>query len=52
MRRCLLSLAALLSPLTVHAADLPAPTGDAVVPKGAKLELLFTRTAKITGGLT
>jgi gluconolactonase len=52
MRRLLLSLAALLSPLALHAAEVPAPTGDAVVPKGAKLELLFTRTAKITGGLT
>lgn len=31
--------------------DLPAPTGD-LVAKGAKLELLFTRTANIKGGLT
>ena len=42
---------AVLMSLTL-AADLPAPTGDAVVPRGAKLELLFTRTAKINGGLT
>ncbi len=34
------------------AADPPAPTGDAIVPPGAKLELLFTRSAKINGGLT
>ena len=32
--------------------DVPAPTGDAIVAKGAKLELLFTRTAQIEGGLT
>lgn len=52
MRRCLLCLAALLPPLPARADDLPAPTGDAIVPAGAKLERLFTRTAKITGGLT
>jgi gluconolactonase len=42
-----------LCPL-VNAAEeeTPKPTGDAIVPKGAKLELLFTRTAKIKGGLT
>ncbi|MFO0846081.1 MAG: SMP-30/gluconolactonase/LRE family protein [Gemmataceae bacterium] len=34
------------------AADVPPPTGDVIVPKGAKLELLFTRSAKINGGLT
>jgi gluconolactonase len=34
------------------AADLPAPSGPAIVPEGAKFELLFTRTAKISGGLT
>src|SRR5262245_47231447 len=33
-------------------ADVPAPTGDAIVPQGAKLELVFTRTANIKGGLT
>ncbi|HEV3143148.1 MAG TPA: SMP-30/gluconolactonase/LRE family protein [Gemmataceae bacterium] len=31
---------------------MPAPTGEAIVPEGAKLELLFTRSAKIKGGLT
>lgn len=37
---------------TVLAEDIPAPTGSAIVPEGAKLELLFTRTASIKGGLT
>src|SRR5437763_4220485 len=51
MRLALLCL--LLSPAFVRAADdVPAPTGDAVVSKDAKLELLFTRSAKIEGGLT
>ncbi len=37
----------------VLAADpVPKPTGDAIVAPDAKLELLFTRTAKINGGLT
>src|SRR5262245_51724427 len=45
--------AALVLPLQPpDPAKLPAPTGDAVVPPGARLELLFTRTAKISGGLT
>src|SRR5262249_40014862 len=44
----------LLAPTVGHAADdkVPAPTGDAIVSKDAKLELLFTRSAKIQGGLT
>jgi gluconolactonase len=33
-------------------ADLPKPTGETIVSPDAKLELLFTRTAKIEGGLT
>ncbi len=33
-------------------ADLPVPTGTAIVAPDARLELLFTRTAKIAGGLT
>lgn len=32
--------------------ELPPPTGEKVVPPGAKLERLFTRTAPIRGGLT
>src|SRR5213080_1495841 len=47
-----LSLALLVLVPTLPAADVPAPTGDTIVPKGAKLELLFTRTAPIQGGLT
>src|SRR6187549_1187789 len=31
---------------------LPPPTGERIVPAGARLELLFTRTAPLKGGLT
>src|SRR5437868_7345169 len=34
------------------AADVPPPSGDAIVSPEAKLELLFTRSADIKGGLT
>lgn len=34
------------------AADVPKPTGDAIVEPDAKLELLYTRSAAIKGGLT
>jgi gluconolactonase len=34
------------------AADAPKPTGDKIVDPDAKLELLFTRSAPISGGLT
>jgi gluconolactonase len=37
---------------TGHAADVPPPTGADIVAPDAKLELLYTRTAKIEGGLT
>lgn len=33
-------------------AKLPAPAGEGIVPAGAKLEKLYTRTQKISGGLT
>jgi gluconolactonase len=46
-----LTVCAILT-LPTTAADLPAPTGDRIVAPGAKLELLFTRTAPINGGLT
>ncbi len=49
--RTLVGSLLLLCP-ALSAADVPPPTGDAIVPAGAKLELLFTRTAKISGGLT
>lgn len=38
--------------LSAPAADLPKPTGESIVSPNAKLEWLFTRTAKIEGGLT
>ena len=51
MRRCPVLLSVLfLSPLI--AADVPAPTGKAIVDPDARLELLFTRSAPIKGGLT
>jgi gluconolactonase len=48
-----LALAALLFlAVPLLAADKLTPTGDAIVPKGAKLERLFTRSLPIKGGLT
>ncbi len=52
MRSRLVLLAFLFPYLAFAADDVPAPTGDAIVPKGAKLQRLFTRTAPIKGGLT
>jgi gluconolactonase len=43
---------ALLCCPTLSAAETPKPSGKDIVPPGARLELLFTRTAKIKGGLT
>lgn len=51
MRPLALVAACLLSTLA-SAADVPKPTGDAIVSPDAKLELLFTRSAPINGGLT
>lgn len=54
----ILSLTVLLFTLSVSVqgdepkAALPKPTGDSIVGADAKLELLFTRTAAIQGGLT
>jgi gluconolactonase len=42
----------LLMTVTSLAAELPKPTGDRIVSADAKLELLFTRSANISGGLT
>jgi gluconolactonase len=50
--RTLSLLLPLLSANIVTAADLPKPSGDSIVSADAKLELLFTRTAPIHGGLT
>ena len=52
MRRLLAALLTSLLLAPCGAAELPPPTGDAVVAPDAKFELLYTRTAKITGGLT
>jgi gluconolactonase len=52
MFRVWLLLAVSLISLPLLAADVPPPTGDAVVAPDAKLELLYTRTANIQGGLT
>ncbi len=56
MRRGLLTVwvaSVLLSNVSLGKADEPAkPTGDTIVSSDAKLELLFTRTATIEGGLT
>ena len=51
MTRILLGLL-MLATSTVGAADPPPPRGDAIVSSEARLELLFTRSAKIEGGLT
>lgn len=50
MRYFLLALLG-IAPLAL-AADASRPTGDAIVSSDAQLELLFTRTANIKGGLT
>jgi gluconolactonase len=52
MRTVAAVLTGLLLALPAVAADVPPPTGDAVVAPDAKLELLFTRSAPISGGLT
>jgi gluconolactonase len=46
----ILVIVAALAP--ARAADIPAPTGEDIVPADSKLELLFTRTLDIKGGLT
>src|SRR5262245_28276329 len=52
MRLSACTLLLLLPTLAFAADEVPAPTGETIVPKGAKFELLFTRSAKISGGLT
>ena len=52
MRSPLLILPLLVVAAPVAAGDIPAPTGEAIVSPDAKLELLFTRTADLEGGLT
>lgn len=52
MRTTALILVCLISIRTAFSADLPKPTGDTIVSSDAKLELLFTRSLPIKGGLT
>jgi gluconolactonase len=47
-----IALTALMIVSSRAADELPAPTGESIAPNGAKLELLFTRSADIQGGLT
>jgi gluconolactonase len=48
----ILAICFLLLAHSTRAADIPPPTGAAIVASDAKLELLFTRSAPIKGGLT
>ena len=52
MRSLWILVLAFALPPACLAADIPTPTGDAIVAGDAKLELLFTRSLEITGGLT
>lgn len=52
MRHWVSCLVIVLSANLSALAELPKPTGETIVSPDAKLELLFTRTAKIKGGLT
>jgi gluconolactonase len=52
MPKALACLALLMLGIVSARADFPKPTGDSIVSPDAKLELLFTRTANIKGGLT
>lgn len=52
MRNLSIALFCFVFAATFTAADAPKPTGDKVVDPDAKLEHLFTRSAKIEGGLT
>src|SRR5215831_18635737 len=52
MRYVIVALLCLSGIPALRAADAPKPTGDKIVDPDAKLELLFTRTAKFSGGLT
>lgn len=52
MPRALVCLAVIVLGTVSVQAELPKPTGDSIVAPDAKLELLFTRTANIKGGLT
>lgn len=52
MCRNVSTLLMLLIAYTTSAAEIPSPSGKGIVSPDARLELLFTRTADIEGGLT
>ncbi len=52
MARLILLPVLLLLPLSLRSDEPPPPEENSIVPKGAKLELLYTRTDKVKGGLT
>lgn len=52
MRSTPFAVLCLLAAVPAGAGDLPRPTGESIVSPDAKLELLFTRSADIEGGLT
>jgi gluconolactonase len=52
MRSLTLLLAGITAVLAMTGADVPPPTGAAIVDPDAKLELLYTRAEPIQGGLT
>jgi gluconolactonase len=52
MHLSVLCLAGLMLSAPVRAHELPKPTGDSIVPANSQLDLLFTRSAPIKGGLT
>ena len=52
MRILLAYLICVIGTSGLHGDELPAPSGADVVSPDAKLELLFTRTANLSGGLT
>jgi gluconolactonase len=52
MRYLIVAILNLLVLPSLYADDLPKPTGDKIVSPDAKLEHLYTRAAKIEGGLT
>ncbi len=52
MRTLAAALSVFFATWPLVAAEVPPPTGDAIVSPDAKLELLYSRTASIKGGLT
>ena len=52
MRLTLTLLALVMTTVSAPAGDIPKPEGDKLVDSDARIKLLFTRSAKIEGGLT